>query len=320
MVSDYERQRLANIQRNKALLLSLGLDKPAFEPTEPKRAPKKAAPKKRQAEDAPEGELAPKAARTESVSAPVNSDGPRRSARHAGKTVDYKGENLKLNTPVSASVKAGLRSLEDLGPQGREEGSKRIHNPKTYGSIPGVAVGTWWDSRVACSADSIHAPTVAGITCGPQAAATQTMSIMATLCNTYTGSGGRELKGTKAKPKNLRTAPQTFDQSFDWPFNTALQKAGETKKPVRVIRGFKLKSPYAPYEGYRYDGLYCVEKTWTEQGVEGFLVCKAAFKRLPGQPPLPRRAEGDVSVEGAAGTAPVDAEEEEEGSDDELGI
>lgn len=29
---------------------------------------------------------------------------------------------------------------------------------------------------------------------------------------------------------------------------------------MRVIRGFKGKSIYAPAEGYRYDGLYTVEK------------------------------------------------------------
>lgn len=38
------------------------------------------------------------------------------------------------------------------------------------------------------------------------------------------------------------------------------QRSVETQNPVRVIRGFKLKSQYAPREGYRYDGLYTVEK------------------------------------------------------------
>lgn len=40
---------------------------------------------------------------------------------------------------------------------------------------------------------------------------------------TYTGSGGRDLKGTKQNPKNLRTAPQSFDQSFKNSFNAALK-------------------------------------------------------------------------------------------------
>lgn len=41
---------------------------------------------------------------------------------------------------------------------------------------------------------------------------------------------------------------------------TGLQMSSQTKKPVRVIRGYKLHSEYAPVEGYRYDGLYTVEK------------------------------------------------------------
>lgn len=40
---------------------------------------------------------------------------------------------------------------------------------------------------------------------------------------TYTGCGGRDLKGTKQNPKNLRTAPQTSHQSFDNPLNAALK-------------------------------------------------------------------------------------------------
>ncbi|KAJ7845538.1 PUA-like domain-containing protein [Mycena olivaceomarginata] len=90
-----------------------------------------------------------------------------------------------------------------------------------------------------------------------------------------------------------------------------LQASSEKKKPVRVIRGFKLDSPYAPYEGYRYDGLY---RAWQEKGMEGYLVCKFTFKRLPGQPPLPRRADdasedAATSKEAQEGVGPVDGSE-----------
>jgi E3 ubiquitin-protein ligase UHRF1 len=107
---------------------------------------------------------------------------------------------------------------------------------------------------------------------------------------TYTGCGGRDLKGTAQNPKNLRTAEQTSDQSFDWPLNAAIKRSAETKKPVRVIRGYKLPSPYAPVEGYRYDGLYIVEKAWMGKGLtKGLKVCRYAFKRVEGQPDLPVR-------------------------------
>jgi E3 ubiquitin-protein ligase UHRF1 len=34
------------------------------------------------------------------------------------------------------------------------------------------------------------------------------------------------------------------------------QMSSETGKPVRVIRGHELESKFAPWEGFRYDGLY----------------------------------------------------------------
>lgn len=96
---------------------------------------------------------------------------------------------------------------------------------------------------------------------------------------TFSGAGGRDLKGTKDAPKNLRTAPQTMHQSFDNPLNAALKRSAETQKPVRVLRGFKGTTIYAPETGYRYDGLYVVERAWMEKGMtKGLLVCKFAFK------------------------------------------
>ncbi|KAJ6519853.1 PUA-like domain-containing protein [Mycena sanguinolenta] len=307
MVSDYERQRLLNIERNKALLTSMGLDKPFFEPEEVKRQkPSKAAPKKRKAEE-PGGAPNAKVSRVESVKSKDSGEASplRRSSRTAGKTIDYKSEK-QTGSPLPISFKSGIREMENSGPLGREAGSKRIHNPKTYGSIPGIEVGTWWETREACSADAIHAPWVGGITVGPQGAYSVALSggypddVDWGYAFTYTGSGGRNLKGTKANPLNLRTAPQSSDQTFENNFNKALKVSAETKKPVRVIRGYKVDSPYAPYEGYRYDGLYRVEKAWQEQGMDGFLICKFAFKRLPEQRPLPRRAAVDGSEDHAA--------------------
>jgi len=76
-----------------------------------------------------------------------------------------------------------------------------------------------------------------------------------------TGEGGRELKGTKAKPKNLRTAPQSKNQTLTRG-NLALSLNVSSKEPVRVIRGYKLPTKFAPEYGYRYDGLYSVEIQW----------------------------------------------------------
>ncbi|KAJ7110186.1 PUA-like domain-containing protein [Mycena epipterygia] len=310
MVSEYEKARMRNMERNKALLMEMGLDKPFFEPKEIKRPKAARASKKRTLDEAPdEGPPSAKSARTEPADSANSSTGEagavRRSSRNAGRTVDYKGEK-QSGSPVPISFKSGIRTTDNTGPLGRQAGSNAYTT--LFGSIPGVDVGTWWESREGCSADAIHAPWVAGISGGPQGAYSVALSggypddVDWGYAFTYTGSGGRNLKGTKANPMNLRTAPQSSDQTFDNSISS------ETKKPIRVIRGYKLDSPYAPYEGYRYDGLYRVEKAWQEAGMEGFLVCKFAFKRLPNQAPLPRRADA-TNEDASAQDKPTEEEE-----------
>ncbi|KAF7966629.1 hypothetical protein HWV62_37539 [Athelia sp. TMB] len=246
-ISQYERDRDANIARNKALLASLNIEQIPFdEPKEVRRPKKSAASKKRKAEPVIEettDENAPKIARTDS-----ENDGPasrtRRSARNAGKTVDYKSEHLRsqLPAPLTGS-RGGLTGNE--GPLRTGSNIKKIVQ---FGSIPGVEVGSWWQSREDCSNDSIHAPWVAGISGGKNEGA---YSIVL--------SGG-------------------YDDDVDL--------------------GYAL---------YRYDGLYKIEKTWREKGLneKGFLVCKFAFKRVEGQPPIPKR-----DTESKAGTEDQDSEPE----------
>jgi putative restriction endonuclease len=48
---------------------------------------------------------------------------------------------------------------------------------------------------------------------------------------------------------------------------------------VRVARGPRLKSLYAPAAGYRYDGLYFVEDYWEDTGKAGFKIWRYRFRR-----------------------------------------
>lgn len=166
-------------------------------------------------------------------------------------------------------------------------------NPKHFGDQPGTQVGKWWRTRMECSQDGIHAPTVAGIS-GNSEEGTWSVALSGGYAEdidfgysfSYTGCGGRDLKGTAAQPKNLRTAPQTFDQTFT-ALNAALKRSVETAQPVRVVRGFKNPSPFAPKEGYSYSGLYLVTKAWLDVGDAGFKVTRFSFVRMAGQAPLP---------------------------------
>ncbi|KAJ3475177.1 hypothetical protein NLI96_g12010 [Meripilus lineatus] len=312
----FDEERAANIARNKALLASIGISDMKNEIFQKKAPPpkKKAQLKKRKApspdpdaSDEEEAAPPPKVARAETEE---NEGGLRRSRRNAGKKVDYGdgGERIERDiTPRIVSEKA-RRLAATSEPKSV---LKRTHDPKRYGAIPGVPVGTWWETRQACSLDAIHAPWVGGIAVGPRGAYSVALSggyeddVDLGEGFTFTGSGGRDLKGTVKNPKNLRTAPQSSDQTFEAPGNKALKRSVETREPVRVIRGFKGTSVYAPAEGYRYDGLYTIEKAWQERGLNagGHLVCKYMFKRIPGQAPLP------VYVEGSEG--------EQEGDEDD---
>lgn len=76
--------------------------------------------------------------------------------------------------------------------------------------------------------------------------------------------------------------------------NAALATSTETKKPVRVVRGYNMKdSRYAPTSGYRYDGLYTVTKHWSERkkgaGGKKFVVWRFELKRVAGQGPIPKK-------------------------------
>ncbi len=53
---------------------------------------------------------------------------------------------------------------------------------------------------------------------------------------------------------------------------------------MRVIRGSGLKSEYAPKVGYRYDGLYFVEKAWEEVGKSGFMITRFRLQKASDSP------------------------------------
>lgn len=170
----------------------------------------------------------------------------------------------------------------------RLDRSQSRPNPKRFGHQVGTQVGHWCAGRMEFSQRGVHAPVVAGIS-GNEHVGCWSVALSGGYPEdvdlgssfSYTGSGGRDLTGTKAAPKNLRTAPQTRDQEWSG-LNLALKRSAETGKPVRVIRGFKNSSPFAPATGYSYSGLYVVKKAWMAPGSAGFLVSSSVCSRRLG--------------------------------------
>lgn len=173
-------------------------------------------------------------------------------SRHDLDALDGDKADASTSSPSRARAARTWISDDDDGDQRERQRQAqrlgvRIHNPKTFGPIPDIPVGSWWPSRMECSTAAVHAPTVAGISGNAQVGCCWSVALSGGahhnddvdlgLGFTYTGSGGRDLKGTASAPKNLRTAPQTRDQSFDDARNAALKKSAQTGKPVRVVRG-----------------------------------------------------------------------------------
>ncbi|RPA99311.1 hypothetical protein L873DRAFT_917125 [Choiromyces venosus 120613-1] len=325
-MTEFERQRAANIAKNMAILAGLGIERNAT-PKQPKKrvkvkkdpsqpategirkstrvtnVPKRRYAEKRQyAQDGDEQDNQTKKKKrrrykdndfsdeneSEESDADFYSDdsqspGPARRRKYPP---DYDGILLPGDGDGLRRRVVNGRNVQHIDPK---KWAARA-DPKVFGPIAGFKVGHWWPTRIACSADAVHPPTVGGIYGGSTTGA-YSVSVSGGYEDdvdegfrfTFTGSGGRDLKGTAKNPKNLRTAPQSSDQTLTG-FNLALKVSCETGNPVRVIRGYK--AALGPKEGYRYDGLYQVLKAWQETGLSGFKVWKFAFKRIDGQAPL----------------------------------
>ncbi|KAL1712295.1 hypothetical protein EV715DRAFT_278084 [Schizophyllum commune] len=168
---------------------------------------------------------------------------------------------------------------------------------KKYGGIPSIPPGTTFPDRKALRASGVHAEVRAGIFAEKYRDGAYAVLLNGGYADQdhgelieYVGQGGLDKPG----------GTQVSSQKWDWR-NKSLQQSYESRKPVRVVRGSKLNSPYAPEQGFRYDGLYSVTKLPWElscclrvfhnilTSVAGLRPQKLAklARRLPDQPPLP---------------------------------
>ncbi|HEY9468925.1 MAG TPA: YDG/SRA domain-containing protein [Propionibacteriaceae bacterium] len=146
---------------------------------------------------------------------------------------------------------------------------------RTFGEIPGHPEGTIYRTRNELRVAGIHAHNVAGISGTPHEGAD------AIVLNggysddqdegdiiIYTGHGGQNQR-----------KEQIEDQRYE-KGNAALVLSQLESLPVRVIRGYKEPSPYAPIEGYRYDGLYRVVRHWFKLRRDGFRVLQFRMVKI----------------------------------------
>jgi len=136
-----------------------------------------------------------------------------------------------------------------------------------FGHIDGIAVGDIFEDRKHLRASGIHAPMMAGIWGAQEGAYSIVLSggyeddIDELDYILYTGQGGQDVPGGK----------QVADQEYT-KGNLGLRLSCEYGLPVRVTRGHQIKN--GPEMGYRYDGLYRVEKYERVKGKRGFYICR----------------------------------------------
>jgi putative restriction endonuclease len=147
---------------------------------------------------------------------------------------------------------------------------------RLFGEIEGYPEGTVFDSRKSLSKTGIHRPTMGGIS-GTAGEGADSIVLSGGYEDdidygdeiVYTGHGGRDPK----------SGQQIVDQEFARG-NAGLARDNTSGLPVRVIRGSRLDSPYAPERGYRYDGLYNVSRFWEETGKSGFKVWRYQLVKI----------------------------------------
>lgn len=147
---------------------------------------------------------------------------------------------------------------------------------RVFGHIVGNPLGSWYNSRAELSKAGVHRPTQAGIA-GSQDQGADSIVLSGGYEDDrdhgswiiYTGQGGRD--------------PSTGAQIAHQPLNRgnmALAKSCLYGLPIRVIRGAGNGSPWAPEQGYRYDGLFRVEQYWKDRGVSGYYVWRYLLCRI----------------------------------------
>ena len=137
-----------------------------------------------------------------------------------------------------------------------------------FGDIENIEVGQVFENREALSKARIHGPTMAGIwgresegACSIVLSGGYEDDIDELDYIFYTGQGGQDIPGGK----------QVADQEFVRG-NKALMLSCKYSLPIRVTRGHQIKN--GPSKGYRYDGLYYVNKFERVKGKSGYYICR----------------------------------------------
>ena len=153
---------------------------------------------------------------------------------------------------------------------------------RVFGEIPGYPPGSMFRNREELATAGVHRPTQAGIS-GSASEGADSIVLAGGYEDdldegdwvVYTGHGGNDPDSKK----------QIADQQLIRG-NLALTVSALEGLPVRVIRGARHRSKYSPNEGFRYDGLFYVDRYWHDIGRSGFVIYRYCLRAAGASAPL----------------------------------
>lgn len=179
--------------------------------------------------------------------------------------------------PVHGSAMKGIiRERSKSGKMWVYKIDKAYWRPASRFGTNGLEVGAWWPLQICAIRNGAHGARMGGIYGRKETGAYSVIVSGGSGYDDhdmgdvvwYSGSGGKGLDQV------LGTGNQALITSFN------------TKNPVRLLRGSKSGSAFAPSQGLRYDGLYVVTNHTEGTGKDGFKVYRYKLERLPGQKPI----------------------------------
>jgi len=176
--------------------------------------------------------------------------------------------------PVQGSAMKGIsRVRSKSGKMWVYKIDKNYQRPANRFGSNQLEVGAWWPLQVCALRDGAHGSRMGGIYGKKDKGAYSIIISGGSGYDDYdmgdviwyTGSGG------KGEDQVLGIGNQALITSFN------------TKLPVRVLRGSKSSSKFAPSQGLRYDGIYIVTDHKAVIGKDGYRVFRYKLERCPNQ-------------------------------------
>ncbi len=139
----------------------------------------------------------------------------------------------------------------------------------SFGDVGGSPLGTTYRDRAALVAAGVHRNRQAGMVGGARRG-TESIVLNGGYRDDldrgdeviYTGFGGQDGAGRQVRAQEWVQA------------NQGMRVNEAEGLPVRVIRGWRGDPAFSPTEGFRYDGLYAVVRSWEEDSLDGPKVCR----------------------------------------------